>query len=123
MMLLVSYGQDNFKFETNIISISLKIKIGEQLSFFDESDQNKQDGEIDENLFVEIKVDNDHDRISYNKFNNIINRQGTTSHPRNTRLNENIDFITSAITDERKLSSTYGHIVDMGMMDAINIYF
>lgn len=48
---VINYEKDNLKFETNIISINLKIKPSDQLSLFDHSDQNQQDGEIDESLF------------------------------------------------------------------------
>ncbi|MBF0377442.1 MAG: AAA family ATPase [Desulfamplus sp.] len=127
---VIRYGEENLKFETNTISINFQIKsdeklsnFGEQLSIFDGSDQNKENGEIDENLFVEIKVNNEYEKISYSKFMNIISRKGVTSFLlRNTRLNENVDFINSTIIDERKLASIYGYIVDMGMMDIINTF-
>jgi AAA15 family ATPase/GTPase len=117
---IITYEQDDFKFETNNISIALKIQLNDKISLFDDIESDKSDREIYENSIIEIKINNDYDKIPYSRFNDRITRQIPSLSIRNTRLNENISFITSAVMDERELSNIYGSIVDMGMMEVVN---
>lgn len=116
---IITYEQDSLQFRTNTISILLKIKPNPQLSI----DTLDKDNEIDENLVIELMVNNSSDMISYSSFSNMIIKKDIPPRGfRNARLKENTDFIPSASLDERKLSSIYGSIVDMGMMENINIF-
>lgn len=121
---LISYEKDGLTLKTNTTSINLEIKseINPQLSLFQQSAHNNHDGLIDENVFVAIKINNDYYKTPYSRFSSIINRRVPTFPLRNAKPNENIDFINSTLIDEKKLSSIYGYIVDMGMMDTINIF-
>jgi len=94
---VMTYEQDILQCNTNTISITLKIRSSTQISLSDTRNASEQ-SELD-----------------------VINRKGD-SFARRTRLNENIDFIPSTSLDERKLSTIYGNIVDMGMMGDINTF-
>ncbi|OQY50569.1 MAG: hypothetical protein DRR08_25180 [Candidatus Parabeggiatoa sp. nov. 2] len=117
---VMTYEQDILQCNTNTISITLKIRSSTQISLSDTRNASEQ-SELDDNLFLEIAVNNNSDTTPYGRFTEIINRKGD-SFARRTRLNENIDFIPSTSLDERKLSTIYGNIVDMGMMGDINTF-
>jgi len=116
----ITYEQNILQFSTNTGFISLKIITSYQASLFDETPISDED--IDDNSFIEVMVNDNSQRIQYSKFINIISRKEPFFLRRNARLNEDTDFIPSTTLDEKKLSSIYGKIVDMGMMEDINVF-
>jgi len=116
---IITHGQDDLQFKTNAVSITLKIRPGNQLSLFDDPSADTQDSGIDENQLIEFMVNDTSDKISYHKFSDEIIRK----YPppiRNARSNQKTDFIPATDLDERKLSAIYGHIIDMGRMEDVN---
>lgn len=127
---IITYGNDSVSVIANNISINLVIKHTGQLAFFgsisgDQSISELQGNYIDENLFVELTINNNTEKIPYNKFSDILSNKRETSFTlRNIQMKliENIEFIPSTRLDERKLSTLYGTIVDMGMMRDIDAF-
>ncbi len=126
---VIAYDKDFLEFRTNTVAITLEIKPRDQLSIFDNSsdlqvlpDKEKRgidDDLYDDDSYIEITINNNVDRITYGQFNDRLNRKIPL---RPTRSNDNVDFIPSAQLDERKLSTIYGNIVDMGMMKDIDSF-
>jgi len=118
---VITYEQNTLQFKTNNISIALRIKRAEQILLFDTTSLSDKESELDD-LFIELIVNDNPQKIAYRRFSNIINRKEPSFLRRNVILNENTDFIPSTSLYEGKLAAIYGKIVDMGMMEDINVF-
>ena len=131
---MIAYDRNCFELETmnNHVEttnnhVFFAISPNDTTSIFEDEDKDRIDQkyrDISDTFQVELKVNDDSDRIPYSRFVDIINdnnpRYRSPRYSRESKSNKSIDFITSTTIDERKLSSLYGKIVDLGIEKEID---
>ncbi|WP_204104709.1 MULTISPECIES: ATP-binding protein [Spirulina sp. CCY15215] len=124
---MIAYDESWFELETTNNCVFLEIKSNNTISILEDEDRiDKQYNNISDTLQVELKVNDDSDKIPHSRFIDIINndssRYRSPRYRRDLKSSENIDFINSSTIDEIKLASLYGKVIDLGIEKEIDSF-
>ncbi|MBP0017104.1 MAG: AAA family ATPase [Cyanobacteria bacterium SBLK] len=121
---ITAYDKDCFELKTTNHRVFFEIQLNKTISIPEDKDRiGEQYADIGDTHQIELKVNNDSEQISQSRFIDILNnssRSGSLRYSHDSKLNKNINFITSTTIDEIRLSSLYGKIVDLGIEKEID---